>query len=73
MYVGTIKSIENLGASVIRLILEDDKGQPDVVPAEGRLTVAALEDAFGSVEGAIGSKIEYEVTEFGSLAGFNPL
>ncbi len=70
MYRGTIQNISGLGESVIQLLIEDESGSAEFIAAEGRLTVAALIDAFGDLDNALGQTIEYELTDFGSLAGF---
>lgn len=70
---GTIKEILDVGASIITLVVVDEDGDTNFLKAEGRLTIGALEDAFGGDHrNAIGQTIGYEMTEFGILASFSP-
>jgi hypothetical protein len=69
---GNIINVSGLGASVIQITIETEGGV-QFVNAEGRLTVEALQDAFGSIEGSLGQAIDFEVDDIGMLAAFSPL
>lgn len=69
MFEGTVAGFRNVGASVVVVDFQDGRS----VYAEGRMTIQAFEDAFGSLEESIGQRVEYQYTDFGTLAGFTPL
>ena len=68
--IATIRDIANHG-SLLTLHLEHDDGHTAIVPAEARPTVNALLDAYPD-DTPIGKRIDYELTDFGTMAGFTP-
>jgi hypothetical protein len=74
MHTGTIKSVLLDGSMlVVEILTTDERGEnrTEFVPSETRPTMEALIAAFGSVRAAIGKEIEYDYTDYGTLAGFN--
>lgn len=68
---GTIKDIQPEGGSLVMFLIEDENGATMMVPAEARMAINAIEDAFGSVQDAIGETIYFRLTDYGTMAGFD--
>lgn len=68
---GKIVSLEYQGTLTL-VGISDDRGNTKLIPMESNMGLRAFEEAFGSVENAIGQLIYYEVTDYGTLEGFSP-
>jgi len=69
------------GSGLATLIVEDEEGKIHEIPCDNAPTVRALESAFGNIisagrtaniKNAKGKWIFYELTDWGTLAGFVP-
>lgn len=70
MRLGIIRDIERIGQHIIVLVLDDGGEEPVRIPAEGRPTLAALQDGFGNVMEAVGRAVAYETDDRGMLVMF---
>lgn len=78
---GKIVSVEGSWSSGLATItIEDESGQRITLPADNGPLFRALDRAFGGIgrghtydpSYAIGKRIKYVVSEWGTLAGFSP-
>ena len=68
---GEIVSIEPQG-SLTLVGISDDRGNVEHFPMESNMGLRALEDAFGSVDAAIGQLVYYGITDYGTIAYIEP-
>lgn len=65
---GTLKAFSgSMGSGIAHLLIETDEGKTRSIPCENGPTGRALYAMFGSIQDAIGSRIQFVVGDFGLL------